>query len=91
MCPNRDHLHMPCWYDFRLSRNAYHRAERRKEDCVACKTYDLGLDFDILPRIAQKTHFADLHARDRRLDYGADYLDDLALDVDGLRVLDGSV
>ena len=82
---------MPSWYDFGFSGNAYHRAKRRQEDCVARKTYDFGLDFDILPRVAQKTNFADLNARYGRLDYGADYLDDLALDVDGLRVLDGSV
>jgi hypothetical protein len=91
MIPHRNHLHVPSWYDFGFCGNAYHRAKRGKENRVARKTYDLGLDLDIFPRIAQKTHFADLNARDGRLDYGADYLDDLALDVDGLRVLDGSV
>ena len=91
MLPHRNHLHVPSRYHFGFSGNAYHRAKRGQEDCVAREPYDLGLYLDILPRIAQKTHFANLDARNGRLDYGADYLDDLALDVDGLRVLDGSV
>ena len=81
---------MPSWYDFGFSGNAYHRAKRRQENCVARKTHDLGLDLDIFPRISEKTHLANIDARNGRLDYGSDHLDDLALDVDGLRVLDGA-
>ena len=88
---DRDHLDAPRRDDLRFCGNADHRAEGGEERGVLREADDLGLHFEPLPGVAQDADFADLDAGDGRLDDRADDLDDLALHVDGLGVLDGAV
>ena len=86
-----DHEDVARGDDLGLGGDADHGAEGGEEDGVAREADDLGLDLEVLPRVAKDADLADLDAGDGGLDDGADHLDHLALHVDGAGVLDRAV
>ena len=89
--PHRHHLDVPRRDDLGLAAYADHRAERGEQHGLLGESDDLGLHLVVLPRVPEDAHLSDLHSGHGRLDDGADHLNDLALHVDGLRVLHGAV
>ena len=85
------HLHAPGRDDLGLGGDADHRSERRQQRGVLGEADYLCMDLVLFPRIPENADFADFHSRHRRLDDRADHLDHLALHVDGLGILHGTV